>query len=221
MKCSTCAGEMGGDYCQHCGQYFKPKRVTFKTILEDLFDSTFSLERSLLKNLKVALTQPQLLPTHYWAGYRRYYFSPGRFFTIASLFLLLHYSVSKEFLGLSITSNIASQLVILISNVLLLSLSSFVLYFPFKKNFFEHLILSIYNTSVWVIVFVPISILLDFALDYNRKEQYFFVVLHLCIAYWNARAFEMRVGRRLLLVLLNLAMIYGMLWFLARQFAAA
>lgn len=212
---------MGGDYCQHCGQYFKAKRVTFKTILEDLFDSTFSLERSLLKNLKVALSQPQLLPTHYWAGYRRYYFSPGRFFTIASLFLLLHYSVSKEFLGLSITSNIASQLVILISNVLLLSLSSFVLYFPFKKNFFEHLILSIYNTSVWVIVFVPISILLDFALDYNRKEQYFFVVLHLCIAYWNARAFEMRVGRRLLLVLLNLAMIYGMLWFLARQFAAA
>jgi len=153
MKCSICSSEINEKYCPKCGQYYKNKRINFTTFLGDLFDSIFSLEKSFLLNIRIGLCQPKSLVSNYWNGFRKYYYSPGKFFTIASLFLILHYSIANDFLGLVVTSTISSQFVILFVNILLLTLSSFLIYIQFKKNFYEHLILNIYNVSLWIIIF--------------------------------------------------------------------
>ena len=218
MKCSVCFNEIKENYCSSCGQYFNFKRVTFRTIFIDTFDSVFSLEESFLKNIKVALIQPKLLPTNYWNGFRKHFFSPGRFFTLASLFLLIHYSIENEFLGIVVSSNISSQFVILITNIVLLTFSSYLTYIQFKKNIFEHLILNVYNVSLWIIIFVPISIILSLILNNNRIEQFFFISFHVLVIIWNSKAFELTLFKRVLFGILNLVLLYGALFFLVYKF---
>ncbi len=143
MKCSVCSHEIEINYCSNCGQYFKENRVSLSSIFGDLFDSIFSIEKSFLYSLKTGISQPKILPTNYWLGFRKFYFSPGKFFKIASLFLVLHYLIANDFLGLVVSSTISSQFVILITNIVLLTFLSWLLYFKYKKNIFEHLILNI------------------------------------------------------------------------------
>lgn len=140
MKCSVCSNEIRGNYCSNCGQYFKDSRVTSVTILKDLFDSFFSLEKSFFVNIKIGLSQPKTIVSNYWNGFRKYYFSPVKFFTIASLFLLINYLISNYFLGLAVASDISSHFAILLLNIILLTIISSLLYLKFKKNIFEHLI---------------------------------------------------------------------------------
>ncbi len=217
MKCSVCSNEIKENYCANCGQYFKDSRVTFRTIFVDLFDSIFSLEKSFFRNIKIAVSNPKTLPTNYWNGFRKYYFSPGKFFTIASLFLLLHYSIANDFLGLVVSSNISSQFVILLMNILLLTFSSSLLYIQFKKNIFEHLILSVYNVSLWIIIFFSISIILSLTLN-NKIEQFFYIPFHILVIIWNSKAFELTKFKRFLFVTINLVLVYGTLLFLIYKF---
>jgi len=105
MKCSVCSTEIKENYCPKCGQYYKDKRINFIVFLGDLFDGIFSLEKSFFKNIRIGLSQPERLVLNYWKGFRKFYYSPGKFFTIASLFLVLHYSIANDFLGIVIKGN--------------------------------------------------------------------------------------------------------------------
>lgn len=209
--CSVCSNEIDKKYCSNCGQYFKNKRVSSLTILGDLFSSVFSLEKSFFKNMKIGLLHPSKIVINYWSGFRGFYYSPGRFFMVAALFILLHYLFSYDFFGISVTSDgdKSNQFLLLLFNIILLTLVSFISYFKYKKNFYEHLILNIYNVSFWTILFVPISILLSsFMLD-NSTESFFYIPYHLLISIWNSRAFEMSKLKRFGYVSLNLILFYG------------
>jgi hypothetical protein len=218
MKCSVCSNDMTGKYCSNCGQYYKDKKINFITFLGDLFDSIFSLEKSFFQNIKTGLTQPNKIVLNYWNGFRKFYYSPGKFLTIASLFLVLHYSIANDFLGLVVTSNISSQFVILSTNILLLTFSSFLLYIRFKKNFFAHLILNIYNVSLWIIVFFPISLILSLTVNNNKFEKYFYILYHILVIIWNSKAFVLSKSKRFLFVAINLLMLYGTLALLVYKY---
>jgi hypothetical protein len=209
MKCSVCSNEIRGNYCSNCGQYFKDSRVTSVTILRDLFDSFFSLEKSFFVNIKIGLSQPKTIVSNYWNGFRKYYFSPVKFFTIASLFLLINYLISNYFLGLAVASDISSHFAILLLNIILLTIISSLLYLKFKKNIFEHLILNIYNVSLWTIIFVPISIILSLSANDNGIAEFFLIPYHLLIMIWNSKAFELTKLNRFLFVTINLVLFYG------------
>jgi hypothetical protein len=218
MKCSVCSSEINEKYCSKCGQYYKGGRINSITFLGDLFDSVFSLEKSFFRNIRIGLSQPKTLVLNYWNGFRKFYYSPGKFFTIASLFLVLHYSIANDFLGIVVTGNISSQFVILLTNILLLTFSSFLLYIQFKKNFFEHLILNIYNVSLWIIIFFPISVILSLTVNNTTIEKYFYIPYHILIIIWNSKAFELTKPKRFLFVTINLLMFYGTLLFLVYMF---
>ena len=213
MECSVCSNEIKENYCSNCGQYFKDNRVASITILRDLFDSFFSLEKSFILNIKIGLSQPKTLVSNYWKGFRKYYFSPLKFFTIASLSLLINYFFSNDFLGLAVTSNISSHFAILILNIILLTIFSYLLYLKFKKNIFEHLILNIYNVSLWTIMFVPISIILSLNVN-NGIAEFFLIPFHLLIMIWNSKAFDLTKLNRFVFVIINLVLFYGTILFL-------
>jgi len=214
MKCSVCSNEIRKNYCSNCGQYFKNGRVTSITIFWGLFDSFFSIEKSFLMNFKIGLIQPKTIVSNYWNGFRKYYFSPFQFFTLASLFLLINHLFSNQFLGLEVTSNISSHFTILLLNICLLTISSSLLYIKFKKNIFEHLILNIYNVSLWTIIFVPISIILSLMAHNNGIAEYFLIPFHLLIMIWNSKAFELNKFNRYVFVSINLALFYGVILFI-------
>ena len=218
MKCSVCSSEINENYCPKCGQYYSAKRINFMTFSGDLFDNIFSLEKSFLLNIRIGLSRPKTLVLNYWNGFRKYYYSPGKFFTIASLFLVLHYTIANDFLGVVVTGNISSQFLILFINTLLLTLTSFLLYIQFRKNLYEHLILNLYNVSLWIIVFFPISVILSLTVNNNRTEQYFYILFHVLVIIWNSKAFELTKIKRFLFVIINLLMFYGTLGLLVYNF---
>ncbi len=218
MECSVCSNDIRGNYCSNCGQYYKDKRINFSTFLGDLFDSIFSLEKSFLRNIRIGLTQPKTLVLNYWNGFRKFYYSPGKFLTIASIFLALHYSIANDFLGIVVTGNISSQFIILLINILLLTFSSFLTYLQFKKNFLEHLVLNIYNVSLWIIVFFPLSFILSLTVNNNKTEQYFYILYHILVIIWNSKAFKLTMTKRFLFVIINLLMFYGILALLVYKF---
>jgi len=168
--------------------------------------------------MRIGLSQPETLVLNYWKGFRKYYYSPGKFLTIASLFLVLHYSIANDFLGIVVSSNISSQFVILFTNIFFLTISSFLLYIQFKKNFFEHLILNIYNVSLWIIVFFPVSFILSLTLNDNKAEQYVYILFHTLVISWNSKAFQLTKIKRFIFVVLNLLIFYGILGLLVYNF---
>ncbi len=203
MKCSVCSTEILENYCPKCGQHFKNERISIRTIFSDLFGNIFSLEKSFFKNMKVALYQPKMLISNYWNGFRGYYYSPSRFLTIAALFFILQISVANDFFGIHVFSKFAQQFTLLFVFILLFSLLSFIIYFRFKKNFYEHLILNIYNVSLWSIIFVPISLILSlFNADITLKTIFLFFFM-LLIVIWNSKAFEMNKIKRFLYITIN------------------
>jgi hypothetical protein len=208
MKCSVCSNEIDQNYCSKCGQYFNPKKITSATILEDLF------EKSFIKNFKICLLNPKELVTNYWNGFRGFYYSPSRFLIIATLFTLLHSFFAKDFLGIFVTSKIAPQFTILIINIILMSLYSFIVYLKFKKTFLEHVILNIYTVSLWTILFIPISIILN-SLDINKDiEHAFFLPYHLLIMIWNSNTFKIKKIKRFIYVAINFILLYGIIFLL-------
>lgn len=216
MKCSVCSNEIKGKYCSHCGQtYYEGKKVNSITLLGDLLNSIFSLEKSFLINMKVGLIEPKKLVSNYWNGFRRYYYSPGKFFTIASALLVLHYLFVDDFLGLVVKSNISLQFAIFLVNILLLTFSSYLLYIQFKRNFYEHLVLNIYNLSLWIIIFSPISVILSLTINDNSIEQYLYIPFHVLIIIWNSKAFELTKLKRFVFVILNFILVYGALFLIA------
>lgn len=218
MRCSVCSNEMEDKYCSSCGQYFKKKRITSTSILEDLFENIFSIEKSFIKNIKIGLLQPKMLISNYWNGFRGFYYSPSRFLTIASLFVLLHFVFANDFLGITVSSTVSIQFAFLFFNIMLLSFFSFIIYIKYKKNFYEHLILNIYNVSLWSIVFVPISIILNLFDTNNTIEQVFFLPYHLLIIIWNSKPFEMNKFKHFIYVAINFVLFYGIIFLLIYYF---
>jgi len=203
MKCSVCSTEINENYCPNCGQLYKNERISIKSILADLFGNIFSLEKSFFKNLKIGLLEPETLVVNYWNGFRGYYYSPSKFLTIASLFFLVLIMIPYDFLGAVITSKFAQQFTILIFIIILFSILSFINYIKYKKNFYEHLILNIYNTSLWSIIFVLISVLLNI-LNIDKPYKFFFFYLFiLLIIIWDSKPFKMNLLTRVMYIILN------------------
>lgn len=203
MKCTVCVNEIDEKYCSKCGQYFKNERITSISILKDLFGNIFLLEKSFFKNIKIGLLQPKILISNYWNGFRGYYYSPSRFLTIASLFFLLQLMLGNDFLGITVTSKFSQQFTLLFFNIVLFTFLSFIIYLKYKKRFYEHLILNIYNVSLWSIIFVPISIILNLFNTHKTIETGFIFLYLLLIIIWNSKAFEMNKFKRFIYVTLN------------------
>ena len=207
MKCSVCSNKIDEKYCSNCGQYFKNERISTKSIFEDLFGNIFSLDKSFFNNIKIGLLKPKILTLNYWNGFRGYYFSPSKFLVIASLFFIIQITYSNNFFGIIVKSKIAPQFSLLFVIILVLSFFSFITYLKYKKTFYDHLILNIYNTSLWSIIFVPISLILSLLNTEKTIKTGFLLFYLLLIIVWNSRVFEINKYKRFRYVVLNIIII--------------
>ncbi len=214
MKCSVCSHEITEKYCPECGQYNKGKRSTGLSVLEDFLGNIFSLEKSFFKNIFVILTQPGMLVSNYWNGFRGFYYSPGRYLTIASVFVLIHFLFARNFLGIHVTGTVSSHFAFLCFNIFLFAVSGFITYLRYKKNFSEHLILTIYMVSFWSMLFVPISILLNKLGGNETIEGIFLVIFYGLILVWISSPFTMSVWKRMLYIVLNAIVLLLLLFLL-------
>ena len=83
--------------------------------------------------MKMMFFEPNFFIKNYWNGFKGYYYSPSKFLVIAALFVLIHFSLVKDFLGLNVSSTGPIQFAFLFFNIILFGLSSFAVFFKFKK----------------------------------------------------------------------------------------
>ncbi|SRR6056297_817537 len=203
VRCSVCDIEIERNYCPQCGQYHTGRRITNKSLLLDLVNGLYSLDKSFYENMKLGLFRPAKLVRNYWEGYRRYYFSPGKFLTIASLFLVLNFLIQDDFFSITVVSDgIGPHFVFLFILLSLYSLSSWGVYYLYGKNFNEHFVLNIYSISIWIICITPFSILWGY-LNVEGVEELWTAFLLLVIGVWNNRVFKMVWWKRILYIAAN------------------
>lgn len=212
VSCSVCKTEIKEKYCPTCGQYYTPRRITNTSLLLYIVNGLYSLDKSFYENIKIGLLNPRRLVQNYWKGYRRYYFSPGKFLTIASLFLLLNFLVQENFFSIEVSSdNLAPNLLFLILFLFFYSFSTWILYVLYKKNYNEHFVMNLYTISLWVILATPISLAVQY---FNNEglENLFMGCFILLICVWNNRVFQMNRWKRVGYVLLNYLLLAGLFY---------
>jgi len=209
MKCSNCGTKIAGKYCPECGQKYTARRISILSLLHEFLDSFFALDGSFWRNFVVILSNPRLIVENYWNGFRNYYFSPFRFIIISTLFLGLNFLITtNKFLEIKISTNspyVTLPVVMYVIFLPIFTLTTRAIYFRFKRNFLEHLVLNSYTMAIWTIVFSIISILINevgIDLAYNT-----FILLYLLsIIIWNSLIFDISKMKRVFFVLLHFSL---------------
>ncbi len=204
MKCTVCGNIIDKHYCSECGQFYKPGRLTFFSVLSDSLSNLIALDSKFAVNVKALIGQFKKVVTNYWDGFRGYYYSPFRLFLIALFLLMIYLQFDDNFLGITVKiQNVSEQWGILSMLIVLFSIAGFFAYIFKKKNFTEHLVLNVYSISLWTIIFVPFSFLVNYW-ELESLGTLLFVAFLLLILIWNSFVFARSVWQVIGYVLLNI-----------------
>lgn len=191
MKCSVCNTQIKDKYCSSCGQKFDSKKLSFKTVLSDIFSNLTDVEKSVFLNIYYIIRYPKKVINNYWDGFRGYYYKPGKmlfyFITIAGLSALF---LKGRLFGLVFSSQgISEALTFAIVFFPLLNLSSFLTYRRYKRNYLEHLVSTIYLVSTFgIILLIVESVIAHFNL-LNDYSPPWIIFLSSFVLIWNSILF--------------------------------
>ncbi len=79
MVCPSCNNISEGLVCKHCGENLWPKRITFFSILKDIPDVFFDVDRGLFYTIRTFLLRPGKEIRKYFAGDRIRHYKPLKF----------------------------------------------------------------------------------------------------------------------------------------------
>lgn len=89
-KCKSCGFSGTKNYCSHCGQSFKTKRISIKELLRELFHFFTHIEKGFFYTLKQLIVAPGRMQLNYIEGKRIIHQKPFSMFllcaTITALF---------------------------------------------------------------------------------------------------------------------------------------
>ncbi len=221
MKCPNCNIEIEDRFCPKCGIENTGEKTTTEVILKDFVGSVFSLEKSFFNQFQILLRNPTRITKSYWQGFRRYYFSPARWFVISSFTLAISLTITKgTFFGISIfltdnlNLNISSNLLIFLLFMPFIMISTWLTFIK-KKDFSEIAVMTIYNSSLWVIIFSFISIPAYFLMKYDHLPIFFKLLIPIMIfliMYWNVRVFKFSKLKSIIYFLLNSGIFMGIIF---------
>lgn len=211
IHCPECDTDYASNFCPSCGQKKIARKLTGLSILIDFVDAIYSLEKSFYSNIKCLILDPYTIINRYLDGYRNFYFSPGKFFVIASLCITITFLFTQShfFLIQIKLSNIQDNLFFLFLFIFLFSISSyFVYYLKWKRSFTAHVVINIYNISLWTILLAPLSLINYLYIDTDSVTTFFTILYMALIIIWNSRAFKMSSKwLRLMYICLNITVV--------------
>ncbi len=192
MKCSVCNTRIKVNYCEKCGQKYNHKRLSLKTLFSDVFSSLTDVEKNVFINIYNLVRFPKKVIENYFNGYRGHYYSPGRmlfyFITIAGISSLL---LDNTLFGITFQSDgvLSESLAFAIVYFPVLSLSSYLTYRRYKKNYLEHIASTIYLISTFGIIILFIeNIFIYFSISTTQNSNWIFV-LTVFVLLWNSILF--------------------------------
>ncbi|MDX6746920.1 DUF3667 domain-containing protein [Polaribacter sp. PL03] len=90
MSCINCNIELTGEFCPTCGEKKDFNRITFSSLIENVFSGFVNMDKGLLFNIKNLTLHPQKTIFQYIKGKRKYVLNPISYAIITiSVYLIL------------------------------------------------------------------------------------------------------------------------------------
>ena len=153
--CKSCGFSGAGDYCSHCGQPYKIKRITFSSLLHDVLHLFTHLDKGFLFTLKQLIVAPGHMQRKYLEGGRVRYQKPfSMFFICVTLVAVSRYWILKSLYNNYSAADIPElnfvheyMVVLYISLMPVYTLIAWLLYYRSGYNYAEMGVLQLYTIS--------------------------------------------------------------------------
>lgn len=181
MNCKNCGHIVEGEYCNHCGQKTNVGRITFSSLLNELTESIFQIDRGFFYTLMQLFESPGKSIKEYLNGKRRRHFKPIAYLiTFSTIFFIISKMIGQNtwmddlITGFAkggsnkeeipevlnwIAKNYAYATLMLIP---VFSFASFISFWGTGKNYIEHLVINSYVTGQQAILYSIFTILKKF-----------------------------------------------------------
>lgn len=155
--------------CDVCHRHIKRERLTIKFLISDMLKNMLNLERGLIFTILELFKHPEIVINDFVEGDRYRYMNPFRFLVVSASLYALVVSV----FGFSMEGMIEvgednpmdldfvkeySNLIIL-ANVPIVAIGSWLAFRPAKLNYAEHLVVNAYAYSFMTIISLPLDII--------------------------------------------------------------
>ncbi len=97
MNCKNCGQITAGEYCNHCGQKSKVGRITLSSLLNELTESIFQIDRGFLYTLIHLFTRPGKSINEYLNGKRKKHFKPIAYLiTFSTIYFIISKMIGQN-----------------------------------------------------------------------------------------------------------------------------
>lgn len=222
MKCKNCNAIVRKNFCYTCGQSVRVGKITYKSILGDLFQGIFYIKNGFLFTLKALFVRPGEVIHAFLDGQRKRYFKPVVYVLILSTFhyLIVHWvgdSTWIESLISGMMENVNSSINITVGNkkpkipdvfiwfsknyayltllsVPLFSLASWLAFLGLKAIYFEHFVLNLYTTGQQAIIYAFFTLIYaSFKSDFLESLSSIIAILYVFVVFWKFFKSENRI----------------------------
>ena len=218
MKCGSCNLDVAVNsaYCSHCGERINPPRLTLQSIFSRFLSEFLDLDNKFLKTFRHLFSQPENVIDSYVQGYRKKYMNVLTYFSLSLTLIAVQLFVIKTFYPELLTNVFQSgepgtkeaefmmkgqeymmklfdyQGLLTIIFTPVAAIISWIAFADKHYNVAEHVILNIYPTAQYSIVwFISSFILFASGLDYQTGAMVSFFFLIFYMIYIFKRVFEM------------------------------
>jgi hypothetical protein len=154
-KCKSCGFTGAGNYCSHCGQPYKTKRISFPGLLHDVLHLFTHFEKGFLYTIKQLVISPGHMQRNYLEGDRVRYQKPfSMFFICATLVAVSRYWIMKSLYNNYQAGDIPElnfvheyMVVLYISLMPVYTLIAWLLFYRSKYNYAEMGVFQLYTIS--------------------------------------------------------------------------
>lgn len=180
MNCKNCGHIVDGKFCSNCGQNSKVGRINLPAILNEFSESIFHINKGFFYTLRELCTRPGKSIREFLHGKRKNHFKPIAYvLTLSTLYFLITQvtnqntwaedimtgwmnGATEQNAGAGIpkiatwfAKNYAYTALMLLP---LFSLASYLSFFKFGKNYFEHFVINSYITGQQAILYALFAI---------------------------------------------------------------
>lgn len=181
MECKNCGTALQGKYCSECGQKAITRRITVKTVVQELFAIITNVEKGFWYTARMLFIAPATVVCDYIAGKTIRYYHPFRYlFWWVTISVAINLSLGlydrqqteiQSYIGASedqkafklqqdLQQEVKKYLTFI--PVLLVPFASISSYLLFKKkgyNYAEHLVLNAYVQGQMAMIGIPILLI--------------------------------------------------------------
>jgi len=181
MNCKNCGHLVEGEYCNHCGQKTNVGRINLSSLLNELTESVFQIDKGFFYTLIQLFERPGESIREYLNGKRKKHFKPIAYLiTFSTIYFIISKMIgqntwmddlitgfaeggsNKEELPKVLTwfaKNYAYTTLMLIP---VFSFASFISFWGLGKNYIEHLVINSYATGQQAILYSIFAFLKKF-----------------------------------------------------------